>query len=198
MTKQIFLLATRNKGKVREIKQILHNMPFDIKTLGDLKPTDNVEEAGKSYEENAVLKAQAIGQKTGLLTLGEDSGLEIDAFNGWPGIYSARHTIGSDEDKIDAILEKMENIPRERRTARYKSVVAIYDSKSKQTNIFQGSCEGFITEKRSGAKGFGYDPIFWSIDLNKTFAEVEAGEKNKVSHRGKAMDKCKQYLLQLQ
>lgn len=192
------LIATKNKGKIREMKALLADLPYEIKTVDDMGMNIEIEETGKSYAENALLKAKKIGESAGFLTLGEDSGLEIDAFDGWPGIYSARHAIGSDENKIDVILKRMMSIPKEKRTARYKSVVAIYDPKSKQNKVFTGSCEGFITEKRIGTQGFGYDPIFWSTDLNKTFADAAEKEKNKVSHRSQALGKCKQYLSQLQ
>ena len=191
------LLATRNKGKIKEVKRHLADIPYEIKTLDDLNISDDVEEKGISYEENALLKAKTIGDKTKILTLGEDSGLEIDIFDGWPGIYSARHTIGTDEDKIDAILGKMNNIPEEKRTAKYKSVAILYDPSTKSVHKFEGSCEGFITEKRIGTHGFGYDPIFWSQDLGKTFGTSSDEEKNKVSHRGRALLQLKKFLLKI-
>src|SRR3989338_5789167 len=132
------LLATRNKGKIKEVKSLLADIPYEIKTLDDLNISDDVEEKGISYEENALLKAKTMGDKTKMLTLGEDSGLEIDVFDGWPGIYSARHTIGTDEDKIDAILEKMKGIPQEKRIARYKSVIAFYNPSTKSVQLFEG------------------------------------------------------------
>lgn len=192
------LIATNNFGKLKEIKHIFTDTTYQLITLADIRWRKEIEETGKNYEENAILKAQTLGKETGLLTLGEDSGLEIDAFAGWPGIYSARHTIGSDEDKIDKILEKMRGISHQERTARYKSVVALYNPNVKNIEVFKGSCEGYITEKRFGTHGFGYDPIFWSIDLNQTFAEVKEDEKNWVSHRARALEKTKRFLLHLE
>ncbi len=213
---QKLLIATRNKGKIQEIKQILQDVPVEIKTLDDLGIKDEVEETGQSYIENAIIKAKTIGKKAGVLTLAEDSGLEIDALNGWPGIHSARHTQGSDDDRIDKILEKMKGIAREKRTARYKANVALFipssisstsrkrgskgildqvENDSKGTiRTFEGDTEGFITEKRIGKNGFGYDPIFWSKELKKTFGQASESEKNRVSHRARALEKPKKFL----
>ncbi|MBI4067631.1 RdgB/HAM1 family non-canonical purine NTP pyrophosphatase [Candidatus Gottesmanbacteria bacterium] len=188
------LIATRNPGKVREIKDILQDISYEIKSLDDIGYKENVEETGKSYEENAILKAKTIGKETNLLTIGEDSGLEIDMLEGWPAIHSARHTLGTDDDKIDKILEKLSSVPREKRTARYKSVIALYDPVSHKVQTFDGSCEGYITEKRIGKNGFGYDPIFWSKDLGKTFGQAEDREKNRISHRARALLKLKKIL----
>ncbi len=226
---KFLLLASKNQGKIKEIKSLLADLPYKIKTMEGVNIKDKVEEKGTTYEENALLKAKTIGDKTKMLTIGEDSGLEIDALDGWPGIYSARHTIGTDEDKIDAILKKMADIPQEKRTARYQSVVAIYipidlrhsgkrsanwrrahpesDSgpalpagrqarmtKKGKIYTFEGSCDGFITHKKEGNNGFGYDPIFWSNDLKKSFGNASDEEKNLVSHRAQAILKLKKFL----
>src|SRR3989338_886028 len=159
------LIATSNKGKIREIKEILAGIPYDIKTLADIDIKEDIPETGKSFEENAILKAKYAGGKSGLLTLAEDSGLEVDALAGKPGIYSARYVEGTDEDRINKILGELKEFPKEKRTARFKAVVAVYD------------------------------PIFYNQDLNKTNAEMTLEEKNKVSHRFRAISQAKEFLL---
>jgi len=188
------LLSTKNKGKVREIKNILKGLPFEIKSLSDLNLSDDVEETGNTYEENAILKAKTIGERTGILTLGEDSGLEITALSGWPGIKSARHIKGSDQDRIDVILEKIKNVPEDKRTAIYIAVVALYGPKTKKVETFRGISEGKILDHMEGTNGFGYDPIFWSNDLGKTFGSASNDEKNLISHRARALQKAIKYL----
>lgn len=188
------LISTRNLGKLKEFKKILADISFEILSLNDLNIKDEVKESGKSYEENAILKAKTIGEKSKLLTLGEDAGLEIDALGGKPGIYSARFTKGTDEDKIDKILKLLKGVPQEGRTARYKAVIAIYNPQTKEVQTFDGIVEGYITEKREGTNGFGYDPIFWSKDLKKTFGSATDEEKNFVSHRSRALSKLKNFI----
>ena len=128
------------------------------------------------------------------MTLADDSGLEIDALDGRPGIYSARYTEGTDSDRYNKVLEEMKNIEQKKRTARFTSVVAIYNPKTKNTHTFYGSCEGWIQFEPKGTQGFGYDPIFFSVDLNTSFGEASDQEKNKVSHRGRALQKFKKFL----
>lgn len=191
----VLIIATRNLGKVNEIKTILKGIPYQIKTLDDVDISDKIEETGKNYEENAILKAKTIGEKVHNITLAEDSGLEIDVLDGWPGLHSARHTIGTDDDRIDKILERLKGIPKVKRSARYRAIIALYDPISQKVQTFEGSCEGYITYKRIGENGFGYDPIFWSKDLKKTFGEANDEEKNRISHRARALLKMKKYFL---
>lgn len=188
------LIATRNKGKLKEFKSLLESLPYELKTLDDVNINVDVDETGNTYEENAILKAKEMGEKSGLLTLGEDSGLEIDELNGWPGIKSARHTKGTDQDRIDVIIEKVKKIPINKRNACYVSVVAVYDPKTKEVKTFESKAEGKMLDQMVGENGFGYDPIFWSNDLEKTFAQSSQEEKNKVGHRGKAVTKSFEYL----
>lgn len=191
------LIATKNKGKIKEIKEILSGLPFEFKSLDDVDFKEEIKETGKNFEENACIKAKSVGKKTGLLTLAEDSGLEIDALGGKPGVYSARYCQGSDLDRINKILGEFRGIPEEKKTARFVSVVAIYDPVSKKTYIFEGVSKGGITEKPIGKDGFGYDPIFYNFDLKKTNAQASLEEKNKVSHRGRAIRKAKLILEKL-
>jgi len=189
------IIATNNYGKIKEIKQILKDIPFKLKTLKEIGNQSEVEETGKSFEENAILKAKIVGDKTQILTLSEDSGLEVDYLSGKPGIYSARYTEGTDLDRINKVLNELKNIPREKRTARFRSIIAIYNPVTKKIQTFEGLAQGYITNQPLGDNGFGYDPIFFSSDLKKTFGQAIDGEKNEVSHRAKALEKAKTKLL---
>lgn len=190
------LIATQNPGKIREIKEILKDIPFELKTLNDINFGEEVPETGRSFKENAILKAKAIGEKAKLLTLAEDSGLEVDALGGRPGILSARYIKGSDEDRYNKLLDELKEIPKERRTARYKAVIAIYNPETKNIETFEGISEGRITEEPRGSNGFGYDPIFFNLDLGKTNGQASLEEKNRVSHRARALNKLKNFLLE--
>lgn len=191
------VIATHNIGKLNEFRSLIGDIPLDMMTLDEAGFKTNIEETGSTFEENATLKAKTIGKKIKLLTLAEDSGLEIDALGGKPGIFSARYVAGSDNDRIDKVLKDMEGIPDELRTARYKAVVAIYNPQQKTIYTFQGIAEGKIIDQKRGRNGFGYDPIFLSRDLRKTFAEATEEEKNSVSHRARAIEKARPYLLSL-
>lgn len=199
------LIATRNSGKIKEIKQIFNNLfagklciPFELKTLKDVGIVDEIEEFGESFEENAILKSKAYGQKSGLLTLAEDSGLEIDALHGRPGIYSARYAPGEDRDRNDAVIRELRGVPREKRTAQYRAVAALFDPISQKITTFEGVSRGYITERPIGENGFGYDPIFFNFDLNKTNGQATAKEKNSISHRARVLEKVKKLLISLQ
>lgn len=191
---RILLIASNNTGKIKEIKEILRGIPFEIKSLIDIRFDMDVEETGKTFAENAILKAKTIGEKTGLLTLADDSGLEVDALGGKPGIYSARYIEGTDLDRINKLLNELKGTPKEKRTARFKAVIALYDPQTKNIQTFEGVSEGCITEKPIGANGFGYDPVFFNVDLGKTNGDVTLEEKNRVSHRARALLKVKNYL----
>jgi len=142
-----------------------------------------------------VLKATTFGKKAGLLTLAEDTGLEVDALGGRPGVYTARYAPGTDEDRYRKLLNELKDVPEEKRTARFRTVVAIYNPKDDTTKICEGIYEGRIAVELKGSNGFGYDPIFYNVELGKTNAEMTREEKNKVSHRGKALRKAKDILL---
>lgn len=192
------VIATYNKGKLSEINQILKNIPFELKSLDLIGFTDEIAETGNSFKENAHIKAVTVGKKTGLLTLAEDSGLEVDALSGKPGIYSARYAPGNDEDRVNKVLHELEGLPEEKRTARFVCVAALFDPKINKTYFFEGESRGVITEKPIGKNGFGYDPIFYNLDLNKTNSEATVEEKNSVSHRARALIKVKQFLPHVQ
>lgn len=192
------LIATNNLGKIREFLEILKSIPFELKILRDISFSEDIQETGKTFEENAVLKAKTIGEKTGLLTLAEDSGLAVDAMGGKPGVYSARFVKGTDEDRVNKVLVELKGVQKDKRTARFNAVVAIYDPNTKSIQTFDGVSKGYIIEKPIGTNGFGYDPIFFNLELNKTNAQASIAEKNKVSHRFRALIKAKEYLLSLE
>ena len=194
--KKILLIATYNNGKLLEIKQILNKIPFDLKSLGQISFKDNINESGKTFKENAKLKAEYAGKKSGFLTLAEDSGLEVDHLRGKPGIYSARFAPGSDQDRVNKVIRELIGIPEEKRTARFVCVAALFDPEKSKTIFFEGESRGLITEAPVGNNGFGYDPIFYNFNLKKTNAQASSEEKNLVSHRARALNKVRTFLLE--
>ncbi len=191
------LLATRNKGKAREIKKILGSLPVQLLNLDDLKINTEVAETGSTFEENAVLKATKYAEIAGILTMAEDSGLEVDALAGEPGVLSARYCPGEDKDRTNLVLNNLKGVPPRKRTARFRCVVAIYEPKTKILKTCQGKMEGIITEAPRGGNGFGYDPIFYLPKFKKTNAEISMEEKNKISHRGGGFRKAKEIIKNL-
>lgn len=186
------LLATRNKNKAREVAAILSEYrdrlgEIELLTLDDVGFPEDVEENGSTFEENALIKAKA-GAKSGYITLADDSGIEVDALNGAPGIYSARFAGGHGDDKAnnELLLKKLEGVPREKRTARYAVAIACVLPNGEKFTV-RGTTEGLILNAYDGEGGFGYDPLFWSTDLQKSFGRATPEEKNGVSHRGRAV-----------
>ena len=192
------LLATNNRAKVREYKSLLHDLPYKLVTLSEQGITTVVEEDGKSLEENARLKATAYAAESGLLSLADDSGLEVDALGGEPGPLSARYAgeDASDLDRINYLLKRLESVPWEKRTARFRAVIAIAIPGGK-VEICSGECPGYITAVPRGKHGFGYDPMFYLPGLNKTMAELPMKSKNEISHRGQAARKAHHVLEKL-
>lgn len=190
------LLATNNKGKIREYRSLLRGIPFEIVTPAELGISMKVAEAGGSFEENASLKAVTLAKQSALLSLADDSGLEVDALDGKPGPLSARYAGegASDADRIDYLLKKLKNVPEKKRTARFRCVIAIAAPDGK-VELFSGECRGVIIDKPRGSHGFGYDPIFYLPELGKTIAELTLAEKNKISHRARATEKARVFLL---
>lgn len=177
------VLASNNAGKLREFREILDGM-FEIVSLRDLGLEADPEETGNSFEENARLKAEYSCKLSGLPALADDSGLEVDALGGAPGIYSARYAPGTDADRVEKLLQDMEK--ENGRTARFVSVVALVYPDGRQVTA-RGTCEGSITRRPQGAGGFGYDPIFLPNGYDRTFGLLSAEEKNSISHRGRAV-----------
>jgi XTP/dITP diphosphohydrolase len=197
------LIASRNRGKLSELKEIF-NPPvggddFEILALSDIKELDNfeVEENALSYEGNAIIKAVIYGNKTGLLTIADDSGIEIDYLNGCPGIHSARYANGTDEGRNKKVLEELKGVEEEKRTCRYICISAVYDPNSEIVKSFDGVWEGRIADSPRGNKSFGYAPIFLcpEFDYKKTNAEFDPDQTIKINHRGKAFGKAREYIL---
>jgi XTP/dITP diphosphohydrolase len=185
------VLATNNTGKVKEFRNLFQNIPFEIVTPKELGIDMDVEENGATYAENARLKACALAAVSGLLSLADDSGLEVDALNGEPGVMSARYAgkSASDAERVNYLLSKLKNIPKGKRTARFRCVIAIA-SHGGQVEFCEGECNGIIAIEPCGKNGFGYDPIFCFPKYGKTMAELPIEIKNRISHRGRAAQKA--------
>ena len=192
------LLATNNKAKMREYKSLLQGLPYEVVTLAEQGITTVVDEAGESLEENARLKATALAAESQLLSLADDSGLEVDALGGEPGPLSARYAGegASDIERINYLLARLKDVPEEKRTARFRCVIAIA-TPDEEVKICSGECRGFITLAPRGEQGFGYDPVFYLPELGKTMAELPLELKNQVSHRGQAARKARELLKKL-
>ena len=187
------VLATRNHNKVIELVALLGDLGITIRTLDEFPDAPDVVEDGDTCEANAVKKARAIAEFTGLSAVADDTGLEVDALDGRPGIYAARYA-GEDatyEDNCRKLLRELMGVPREQRTARFLTVAAIA-LPSGEIRVAQGILEGEIAEEASGTLGFGYDPLFLIPELGKTLAQLSADEKNTVSHRAKAFAKMRE------
>jgi XTP/dITP diphosphohydrolase len=194
----ILLLATNNAGKAREYKSLLSGVPFELVTPAEVGIDAEVAEVGGSFEENASLKATTLARESGLLTLADDSGLEVETLGGEPGVLSARYAGegASDTDRVNYLLVKMEGVPRGKRQARFKCVIAIATPDG-NVELCSGECDGIIALKPRGNRGFGYDPIFYLPALGRTMAELPPEEKNRISHRGRAVAKARQILKKL-
>lgn len=181
------LVATRNPGKVREYKELLHGLPLELTWPEAEGIPLEPEETGATFAENAILKARAYAAASGLLTWADDSGLEVDALGGEPGVQSSRYAgpDANDTDRYGLLLRKMADVPWERRTARFRCVVAIADPQG-ALHTAEGVCEGIIALAPRGANGFGYDPVFYLPDRGCTMAELTPAEKNQISHRARA------------
>jgi XTP/dITP diphosphohydrolase len=181
------LLATNNAGKARELKLLLRELPLELVLPRELGITSDVDETGGSLEENAKIKATALAKRSGLLSLADDSGLEVEVLGGEPGPLSARYAGegASDKERVDYLLAKLKGVPWEKRTARFRCVIAIA-TPGGEVELCSGECHGFITFEPVGEKGFGYDPVFYFPGLDKTMAELPLDIKNRVSHRGEA------------
>jgi len=192
------LLATNNQAKVREYRSLLQNLPFELVTLAEQGITTVVSEVGESLEENARLKATVLVAQSQLVALADDSGLEVDALGGEPGRLSARYAGegASDRDRVNYLLSRLKGVPWEKRSARFRCVIAIATPES-EVEFCSGECRGFITLGPRGEQGFGYDPVFYLPELDKTMAELPMEIKNQVSHRGQAARKVYQVLEKL-
>lgn len=183
---ETIILATNNENKVKEISAKLKEFNIEVISQREVGCDIDVEETGTTFEENATLKAEAIYKELGRPVIADDSGLEIDALNGEPGVYSKRFAgqNASDEDRINKVLNLLQNVEESKRTARFKCTLCYIDENGTK-HVFEGVCEGKIADKPCGNNKFGYDPIF--IYEDKTFAQMTDEEKNAVSHRGRAV-----------
>ena len=199
MTK--LLIGTGNIGKLREIKTILTNVPYEIVSLADFGNIETPEENGETYNANAMLKATSYARQTGLLTLADDSGLEVGALNWGPGVMSARYAgdDASDADRRSLLLSELSKTGSQMRTARFVCAVAIaYSGPHKIIFAWEGICTGRIIDVERGAGGFGYDPLFVPDGYDQTFAELPDAVKNRISHRGRALAQAREFLLSKQ
>jgi XTP/dITP diphosphohydrolase len=192
------LFGTTNRGKLEEVQAYLKRLPLKTLPLSSLGAWPAVVEDGAIYEDNALKKARTLAEYSGYLTLADDSGLEVDALNGAPGVFSARYCgeEGNDGKNNEKLLEELKRVPEEKRTARFVCVLALCTPKSHGAKewMVRESCEGRIAFTPKGRNGFGYDPIFFYPPLGKTFAEIDREIKTTVSHRGKALKKLAQLL----
>jgi XTP/dITP diphosphohydrolase len=191
------VIATLNKGKLQELRQLLAELPFVISDLEGFSSIQAIPEVGKTFLENASLKASGYAKHTGRLTLADDSGLEVEALSGAPGVLSARyaHEGASDAERITKLLTEISHCANRR--ARFVSVIAIASEDGKVINLSTGICEGQIAEAPRGNNGFGYDPVFIPEGFGQTFAELPAEVKNRISHRARALSGATKFLRSL-
>lgn len=184
-------VATRNRGKVRELAELLKDTKLTLCSYRDFKDLPEIAETGATFEENATLKALTLATHTGLLTIADDSGLEVDALDGRPGVMSARYAgpDATDKENNEKLLAELADVPETRRTARFRCAMAIA-TPEKLIAVVEGVCEGRVGTEERGNQGFGYDPVFFKADSTKTFAELPLEVKNRVSHRALALEKA--------
>jgi XTP/dITP diphosphohydrolase len=190
------LIATGNRGKVAEFRSLLAALPLRLRSLAEFPGTLEVEETGLTFSDNAVLKASAYARGTGLWTLADDSGLEVDALGGAPGVLSARYGgVGADDAlRIERLLGELTGFHGEERRARFTCVIAIADPEGQVVNLSTGKCEGLIADAPRGANGFGYDPIFVPYGFDRTFGELSPEIKQGISHRALALEAARSFL----
>jgi XTP/dITP diphosphohydrolase len=195
MAQRELILATQNPGKLQEMRQLLAGLPFRVLGPGDLGITDTPEETGTTFLENAILKARYYARRSGRLAVADDSGLSVDALDGAPGLFSSRFggEGKSDRDRNQLLLERLRGVPPEGRGAHYTSAVVVADG---DKVLFQAeeTVEGRIAEEERGANGFGYDPLFFYPPFGRTFGETRPEDKDRVSHRGKAFARLREFL----
>jgi XTP/dITP diphosphohydrolase len=189
------IAATRNRGKAREIREALKGLGLRILTLSDFSDVPEIDEDGKSFIENALKKARFYSKYFGKLTIADDSGLEVDRLKGLPGVYSARYSgeKASSQENNQKLLQALKGVPFSKRGARFKGILAMVSADGREV-ITEGSCRGKIGFKEKGKRGFGYDPLFLLPKYGKTMAELSLEEKNKISHRGKALRKLRRVI----
>ena len=199
MSQQVVLIATLNSGKLLELRELLRDLPFTLRDLNSFPLIEPVEETGATFVENASLKARSYAQQTRLITLADDSGLEVSCLDGAPGLRSARYggEGASDEKRMNKLLAELSKRSSTDRTARFVSAVAIANTAGLILNISRGVCEGRIASVPRGPNGFGYDPIFIPNGYDQTFGELSAEVKSQISHRARALKDTTDFLRSL-
>lgn len=189
------LFASRNEGKIREAQALLKDCDVILRSIRDFPGAPEVVEDGSTFYENALKKAETLSRYSGLAAIADDSGLEVEYLGGRPGVHSARYAGegATDADNIALLLQEMEGVPGESREAAFRCVLVLYETDGTHRS-FEGSLEGAIAMETAGSGGFGYDPIFLLHGDSRTVAQIGAEEKNRISHRGEAFEKLKQYL----
>ncbi len=191
------VIATKNKGKAKDFEALFTPLGYEVVTMFDVAPDMEIEETGTTFEENAILKAETLSRALGQLVIADDSGLAVDALEGEPGVYSARYAGDhNDEANIEKVLENLQGVPVEERTARFCCALAIAGPNLDTYTVF-GTCEGVILTEKRGSNGFGYDPIFYVPELDRAMAELSPEEKGAISHRGNAIRKLSEELPKL-
>ncbi|MDH7576886.1 MAG: XTP/dITP diphosphatase [Bacillota bacterium] len=195
---QKIVIASRNRGKISEFRELLAGLPVEILSLVDFPGLPEILETGSTFRENALLKARAVAAATGSITLADDSGLEVDHIGGAPGVHSSRFAGPEQDDEANnrKLLAALKGVPFHRRTARFRCVIAVVTPWG-QEFLSEGLCEGRITFFPRGKQGFGYDPLFFVPSLGKTFAELGSGVKNQISHRARALRLARKVLVRL-
>lgn len=183
------VIATKNKGKAKDFEALFNPFGIEVVTMFDVAPDMEIDETGTTFEENAILKAETLANALNTLVIADDSGLVVDALDGAPGVYSARYA-GDHDDEANMVklLENLQGVPTEKRTARFMCALAIAGPEVATQTVF-GTCEGVILEEKRGTNGFGYDPVFYVPQLERAMAELQPSEKAAISHRGNAIRK---------
>lgn len=190
------LIATKNAGKIRELEKLLAGLPIVLRNTAEFENIIEPEETGATFADNAILKARYYAEKTGILALADDSGLEVEALNKAPGIFSARYAgeNATNEKKIAKLLNELERTNDKKRLARFVCAMAISSEKGEIKYLAEGICQGKISASPSGINGFGYDPVFIPEGFERTFGELSDQIKQKISHRGRAIEKIIEFL----
>lgn len=192
------IIATKNAGKAKEFQHIFSQYQITVKSLLDFEEIEDIVEDGETFEENALIKARAIAKQFNQVVIADDSGLEVDALHGRPGVYSARYAGEGRDDQanIEKVLSELEGIPAEQRGARFVCALALVTPEGEES-VVRGTCEGQILTECLGSEGFGYDPIFYLPELEKTMAQIPKHQKNVLSHRADAFAKLQTILMNL-
>ena len=189
------IVATKNKGKLKEIKELLKEFDLEVTSLAEYPDVPEIIEDGKDFYENALIKAKVVAEHTGKLVLGEDSGIEVEYLNNAPGLFSSRFAgeNATDDDNNVKLMMELDGVPKEKRRARYRCFAALLDGE-KIVGVVDGRCEGCVTTEPRGKNGFGYDPYFFIEKYGKTFGELDPVMKSKISHRAEALVKVKELI----